>query len=157
MKRRLLDYDNDIDLLAAMQQRSFEINFPDESFSERIFRDNLRRLRAAEVIYIYENEGEILGWLWLDFGQQPRCAHVRHIQVAERHWGEGIGRAIMEDAVAMARERQCRQVTLNVTKSNARAMALYEGLGFEVRYDLGERQFMVLRLAAPKRARGPSD
>lgn len=157
MKRRVLDYVNDIELLTAMQQRSFEINFPGEPFYERVFRDELRRPGAAQVIYLYEERDELLGWLWLDFARQPASVHIRHIQVAERHWGEGLGRTILEDALALACERRCREITLNVTKSNARAMALYEGLGFEMRIDLGERQFMALRLDAADDERDLSD
>jgi ribosomal protein S18 acetylase RimI-like enzyme len=84
--------------------------------------------------------------LWLDLGRPRAAVHVRHIQVAQEHWGQGFGRQIMEDAMAIAVARGARALTLNVTKSNARAMNLYESLGFEVQEDSGSRQKMRLTL-----------
>jgi GNAT superfamily N-acetyltransferase len=147
MQRRPLDYARDIDLLVEMQYRTFEINFPGERFIERLFRDSLRRLDTGQAVYLYEEEGDLLGWLWLDFSRHHASVHIRHVEVAESHWGEGIGRAIMKDALAIAREGCCREVTLNVTKTNARALTLYEALGFDAQIDLGERQHMTLRLS----------
>ena len=46
----------------------------------------------------------------------------------------------------MARARGRRILTLMVTKSNDRAMALYRGLTFTVERDEGERQRMRLDL-----------
>lgn len=148
MERRAFDYDRDIDLLTEMQARSFEINFPDEPFIERFFRDSLHPLGRGQAVYIYEDDGEVLGWLWLDYTRRYATAHIRHIQVAESRWGEGLGRALLQEALTLARQARCREVTLNVTKANLRAMALYASLGFETQVDVGERQYMTLRLDA---------
>jgi ribosomal protein S18 acetylase RimI-like enzyme len=42
----------------------------------------------------------------------------------------GIGRALVRTAVAVARERRFRKVTLNVSTANDGAIALYESEGF---------------------------
>jgi len=144
MEKRPFDYARDIECVVAMQQRSFEINFPGEVFYEPAFRDSLKRLGKDEIVWVYEDEGRVVGWIWLDLGQGRRRIHVRHLQVIEERWGQGIGRRILEEAIALCRELERAEITLNVTKSNARAMALYRSLGFQKVSDWGERQFMIL-------------
>jgi ribosomal protein S18 acetylase RimI-like enzyme len=46
--------------------------------------------------------------------------------------GEGVGRALCEEALAWARREGYRGMQFNaVAESNGRAIALYESLGFE--------------------------
>lgn len=73
--------------------------------------------------------------------------HIRHLQVLQSHWGRGIARRLIADAVALCCEQGCRTLTLNVTKANRRAMALYEHTGFVVVEDNGDLQRMLLVLS----------
>jgi ribosomal protein S18 acetylase RimI-like enzyme len=156
LRRRPLDPDSDYTGMVEAQRESWEINFPDDYFSESIFRASVRSAARRGEVFVYELEGgdvpvpdvpvAIIGWLWLDLGRPRAAVHIRHIQVAQEHWGKGFGRQIMEDAMALAVARGARALTLNVTKSNARAMNLYESLGFEVKEDSGPRQKMRLAL-----------
>lgn len=60
--------------------------------------------------------------------------------------GNGLGRALLEGVVSVARERGCRRVELDVSEGNAPARALYESFGFssqDARY--GGRN-LVMRL-----------
>ena len=132
--------------MVEAQRQSWEINFPDDYFSESIFGASVRSAARRGEVFVYELKGEVIGWLWLDLGRPRAAVHIRHIQVAQKHWGKGFGRQIMEDAMTIAVKRGARALTLNVTKSNARAMNLYEGLGFEVEEDSGSRQKMRLWL-----------
>ncbi|TWV32796.1 GNAT family N-acetyltransferase [Streptomyces misionensis] len=62
-------------------------------------------------------------------------AHVLSIQgfaVAEEARGRGVGRALIRAAVAEARERGARRLTLRVLGHNAPARRLYESEGFAV-------------------------
>lgn len=148
MRRRPLRFWHDYDRLLAMQRLSWEINFPRHLFSEALFRGSLRDGARRGEVFIYEAdqpEDEIVGWLWLDFSD-PETVHIRHIQVEKAYWGRGFGRAIMQDAIALCTAQGYRAITLNVTKSNARAMALYAHLGFVVEEDNQDRQFMRLEL-----------
>ncbi len=148
MERRAAEYRRDAERLLAMQRLSWEINFAGRGFRESSFRMSLRAGIDHGDVFIYEDAGEAVGWLWLD-RYEAGIIHIRHIQVASEHWGEGIGRRIMEDAIATAVNEGRHAVTLNVTKSNRRAVSLYEHLGFRVVSDDGERQRMKLDLAAP--------
>jgi GNAT superfamily N-acetyltransferase len=49
------------------------------------------------------------------------------------HWGQGVGRALCEDALDWAAVGGYRAMQFNaVAESNTRAVALYKSLGFEV-------------------------
>jgi ribosomal protein S18 acetylase RimI-like enzyme len=146
MERRRLDFERDYETLLGMQRLSWEINFPKLDFNRKSFRRSLRGAARREEVYVYEIDGELVGWLWLDLRTPSLGGHVRHIQVKESHWGRGIGRAIMEDAISLCVERGCPHVTLNVTKSNTRALSLYRDLGFETVNDRGERMRMKREL-----------
>jgi len=139
--------EKDYPALLAMQKVSWEINFPDREFYEHLFFTSLSTAVRRGDVYVYENGGQVVGWLWLDWST-PRVCHIRHIQVQEAHWGQGLGRSILEDAMVLAAARGRKSLTLNVTKSNRRAMTLYEHAGLLLDEDQGERQMMRIRLNA---------
>lgn len=147
MNRRLVDFERDYVTLLEMHRRSWIINFPGEPFYEDAFRVSLRSDVRQGQVYAYEDDEGLIGWLWLDIDPRRRAAHIKHIQVVEARWGQGFGRQIVEDAIDLAEHAGCRILTLNVTKSNARAMSLYASLGFEVAQDQDARQRMRLMLS----------
>jgi GNAT superfamily N-acetyltransferase len=110
-----------------MDRLSSEINFPGDPFCEDAFRVSLRSDVRHGDVYIYEDDEGLIGWLWLDIDVRHHSAHIKHIQVEQARWGQGYGRRIVQDAMAIAGHAACRVLTLNVTKSNARAMALMPG------------------------------
>ena len=62
--------------------------------------------------------------------------------------GRGVGRALVQATVDLARERGCRRIELDVNDNNAAALALYRSLGFDNRDDRygGGNLFMRLHL-----------
>ena len=65
--------------------------------------------------------------------------------------GTGVGRALVEGVLALARERGCRRVELDVNDANAPATALYESLGFSARDDRYGGRNLLMRLALERR------
>jgi len=58
-------------------------------------------------------------------------AYVRAMYVAETHRGQGVGRQLMEHALAFAATLEgVQRVTISVTAGNAQAVGLYQSLGF---------------------------
>ena len=149
MNRRLIRYEQDAETLLEMHRHSWRINFPGRRFDAGVFCLSLQASAERGEIYVYEEDGEIAAWLWLGFPTQG-TAHIRHVQVAEDRWGQGLGRRAMRDAISLTLARDCRTLTLVVTKSNARAMALYRSLTFVVDRDEGERQCMRLDLVGSR-------
>lgn len=48
----------------------------------------------------------------------------------KEYWGLGIGRAMMEACIKCAKEAGYTQLELSVVAENARAVALYQNVGF---------------------------
>ncbi|MFF1275997.1 GNAT family N-acetyltransferase [Streptomyces marokkonensis] len=85
---------------------------------------------------VAEYEGRLVGYVRLGFPTELASnAHVRQIRglaVAEEARGLGAGRALVRAAVAEARERGARRITLRVLGHNTAARTLYESEGFVV-------------------------
>jgi len=143
MKRRPLEMRRDYEALLAMYRLSWGINFPGAELHESAFRSWLSSGALRDEVYVYELDGQVVGWLWLDLSNQ-RTGHIVHVQVEKAHWGQGLGREIVEDAIALCQEAGRTALTLAVTKANKRAMALYRSLGFAVVEDNAGRQRMRL-------------
>jgi ribosomal protein S18 acetylase RimI-like enzyme len=80
--------------------------------------------------------------LWYD---APDC-WLEDIYVDEGARRLGIGRALVEAALARARERGCRRIQLDVNEANTDALALYRELGFdEIQDPPGARLLMMTR------------
>jgi RimJ/RimL family protein N-acetyltransferase len=71
----------------------------------------------------------------MSLGRDPHPAsrHVADLglMVAASHRRQGIGRALLERAIAWAREVGVRKLELHVFPHNDAAIALYESFGFE--------------------------
>jgi RimJ/RimL family protein N-acetyltransferase len=86
------------------------------------------------TLLVAEAGGKIVGVLDCEGGQRNAVRHVVKLGVSVRQeWRDrGIGRALMEAAVAWARETGIvKRIELHVTVCNPRAIHLYEKLGFE--------------------------
>jgi GNAT superfamily N-acetyltransferase len=80
--------------------------------------------------------------VWLAFADDGPCgivgvflehatrARLVSMWVAKDARGQGIGTALVEAAIAWAREAHARAMVLTVTSNNGTAMRFYEGLGF---------------------------
>ena len=56
---------------------------------------------------------------------------LEDLYVSDEARGTGLGRALVEAALARARERGCARVELDVNEQNEPALALYRSLGFD--------------------------
>src|SRR5688572_2462715 len=79
--------------------------------------------------------GEMIGSLVFSGGARPKTRHTGEfgVSVAQAYWGEGVGRSLVEALLAWATAGGViRKINLRVRTDNARAIALYERLGFTV-------------------------
>ena len=82
-----------------------------------------------------ERDGVVVANLTFFGGTRPRLRHVGDfgISVLREAWGLGLGRRMLEMLIAWARGGGIiRKINLGVAPANARAIALYESLGFVV-------------------------
>jgi len=98
---------------------------------ERRYLRALRRYAHAAV-YVAETADGVVGRLSLARDPHPASAHVADLglMVAAGWRRRGIGRALLEEAVAWAREAGISKLELHVFPHNDPALALYESFGF---------------------------
>ncbi len=87
-------------------------------------------------LLVAECAGVVCGCLQLTF--IPGLTHtggeraqIEGVRVARRHRGSGIGRALVEHAIARARKRGCVLVQLTSDKTRPEAIAFYQKAGFQ--------------------------
>lgn len=89
----------------------------------------------ATLLFIARLEGRVVGTLTLAFFRIPTGvkAWIEDVVVDAEAGGNGIGRALNEAAIAAARERGAKGVSLTSRPSRERANRLYQRIGFEPR------------------------
>jgi RimJ/RimL family protein N-acetyltransferase len=104
----------------------------------RSIADERRYLRALKrfpdaAVYVADDDGEVVGRLSLARDPHPASRHVADLglMVAATHRRRGLGTALLEQAVAWAREVGIRKLELHVFPWNEAAIRLYETFGFE--------------------------
>lgn len=98
---------------------------------ERRYLKSLRRYPHAAVFVAETAEG-IIGRLSIARDAHPASYHVADLglMVAEGRRRQGVGTALIQEALSWAREAGVRKVELHVFPHNEPAIALYEKLGF---------------------------
>lgn len=89
---------------------------------------------AANSLYLVaESDGVIIGQLTLQGGKRRSIRHVATlgITIAADWRGQGVGRRLMEEAIAYARDSSIiKRIELHVFARNQPAIRLYEQCGF---------------------------
>jgi ribosomal protein S18 acetylase RimI-like enzyme len=78
-------------------------------------------------------DNQIVAIYGLRFVVAEKRAHLRRVAVNPLSRGLGVGRLLMTDALAVARDLQAQTMSLNVYGSNTVAIRLYEAMGFQTR------------------------
>ncbi len=109
------------------------------------------RVRVAELAESAEGEGaRIVGTLTLFIlpmlsHQATPCAVVESVGVDAGLQGQGVGRALMQDALHLAAQAGCYKLALSSNLRRLEAHAFYQHLGFE-------QHGLSFKLALPKAA-----
>lgn len=94
-----------------------------------------KHLEAKESpTWVAEDGGAALGWISAarsrDDGALGSTGEIWAIYVDPRHWGKGVGRALINTAEEELRRLGFTDVTLWVFKDNERASRFYRSVGF---------------------------
>lgn len=91
-----------------------------------------RNIRKGYPQFVALVDGGVVGWCDILPIDRPVKSHggVLGLGILPEHRGRGIGTALIEAALAGARACGLTRVELVVRQRNARAIALYERLGF---------------------------
>jgi len=136
----------DRDLLHTLWEE-FEAELGHEEYQretwEEAWEDLAQTIREG-VALLAEEDGVAVGFIFCVLGERGRkTAHVTDIYVRPEARGSGVGRALLTELVAPARDAGLAHVSLEVLVRNADARRLYDRLGF-VPVDV----FMVAPLGA---------
>jgi ribosomal protein S18 acetylase RimI-like enzyme len=89
---------------------------------------------SPEDVFVADDEGEVVGYVRLGrasrFASSDHVVTVNGIAVDPPRQGRGVGRALIDAAIAEARRRGARRLTLRVFSPNLAARRLYESAGF---------------------------
>lgn len=124
-------------LRTTASETEFVIRYPEEcdesvaqetAFLQKIIESPLNMMILCEV------DGKVAGNCQLMLHGRLKTKHRAGVAIAltREFWGLGIGTAMFEEMIRVAREHGIRQMELEVIEGNERAMALYRKMGFEV-------------------------
>ena len=103
--------------------------FPDDAWTPDMFTSDLSRPGPRTRYLVAQDQTTIIGYIGMLFPGGDE-ADVLTVAVAQAHWGEGIGTALLESLFSEAPGRGCTQVFLEVRADNPRARDLYTRHGF---------------------------
>ena len=88
------------------------------------------------MVFVAEDGGVVIGCLQVTFianlsFEGGRRALIEAVRIADSHQGQGLGRAIMNYAINIAREKKCKIVQLTSNNQRTDAIRFYEQLGFQ--------------------------
>jgi len=113
----------DLETVAAIEAATFARPWSLESFEQELTRN-----KVARYLVCVGEDGQVVGyagaWIVLDE------SHITNIAVAEKWRGQGAGKALTRSLLQYLSNLGAAYATLEVRLSNARAISLYEGLGF---------------------------
>jgi GNAT superfamily N-acetyltransferase len=120
--------------LIAAYQRFYEVDEIDEE-RNRTFFQRFLALSEDGLLLGARREGRLVGYacLYWHFSSLEACESVlmNDLYVAEDARGEGVGRALIEAAVEVARERGAPYVEWATAPDNRTAQRLYNSTGAE--------------------------
>jgi [ribosomal protein S18]-alanine N-acetyltransferase len=110
-----------------------------EHYSDSFFEERLRE--SPETFLVAEDEkATIIGYIMcrIEYGFShmkkyglARKGHVVSVAVLEAHRGQGLGKALMEEALKGMKDRGCSETYLEVRVSNDAAITMYRDLSFQ--------------------------
>ena len=90
---------------------------------------------GAHAVLVADNNGTVAGFASLSpYRDRPayRTTVENSVYVDQAHQGKGVGKQLMTELVATARDHGFHSMIARIVSSNASSIALHRGLGFEV-------------------------
>jgi ribosomal protein S18 acetylase RimI-like enzyme len=117
---------------ANQKDLDFILSLTRENMSQLIdWNDNLFLANLKpENILIATLKEESVGLL--DCEKKENNLYIHNIQVKRSFWRQGIGSYLMNKALSLAKQLDCRKIKLKVLKKNTGAINFYRELGFSV-------------------------
>jgi ribosomal-protein-alanine N-acetyltransferase len=118
----------DLAEVLALEQRVYPHPWTMANFSDSL-------ASGYDAWVLRDQRGELLGYFLLMMIVDE--AHLLNVAVSEQKQGQGLGRFLLNQAVACARGSGMDSVLLEVRPSNTRALDIYQRYGF---LEIGRRK-----------------
>jgi ribosomal protein S18 acetylase RimI-like enzyme len=119
-----------------------ELAFPEQAEIPASYRAAFQVIAAdpRNLLMLAEADGQVAGCFQLTFipgltYQGGERAQVEGVRVSQKLRGRGIGKAMIEHAIGVARERGCVLVQLTTDKRRPEAHEFYRALGFTASHE----------------------
>ena len=114
----------DIDNLYQLENSTFVSPWTYSQFEYEIKENSF-----AKLLIIEENE-ELIGYIdyWIIFDQ----ATINKICIKEKYRRQGLAQKLLDMCFEDIKENECMVITLEVRKSNEKAIKLYQKNGFDI-------------------------
>ncbi len=118
-----------VDSVARERRYLALLESPPEADARKYVRDNIA---GGAPHFVAVADGKVVGWCDVALRARPTQQHsgILGMGVISEYRGKGIGRALMQAALAAARTRGIRRIELTVRVDNEPAKRLYESFGF---------------------------
>jgi len=107
---------------------------------------NINCEKALPILAIVEEAGSprVVGVASLEFYDTLAERHKAEfgITISDSYQNKGLGTALTQHMLAIARKKRLRKVTLNVLVGNKRAIRMYEKCGFKIEAKLLKESFI---------------
>lgn len=118
-------------------ETEFLMRYPEECrHTEQTETDFLEDIIASrnDLMIVCEVDGRIAGNCSISFNNRIKTAHRATVGIAllKEFWDLGIGTKFFEAMIEAAKARGVSQIELEVIEGNARAIHLYEKMGFSI-------------------------
>ncbi len=117
--------ENDIPRAAELEKMIFT-----DPWSEKVYRETFK-IPDVEYVAVCDDEAgqEMVGAAGVR--NIVGTGEITNVMLLPEYRGRGIGRQMLEEVIRRGRRLGAKDFTLEVRKSNANAIRLYEKLGFE--------------------------
>ncbi|HQZ39591.1 MAG TPA: ribosomal protein S18-alanine N-acetyltransferase [Vicinamibacterales bacterium] len=115
----------DLDAVIAIEDASFH-----NPTGRAWYEAELARPDVCRIYVIRTADGVVAGFI--AFWRVVDEMHINNLAIHPDHRQRGLGRVLLDGALASAAREGVRRATLEVRRSNLAALRLYEGAGFIV-------------------------
>lgn len=128
----LLDY-----LKTTAGETEFILRYPEEctlTVEQELAYINGTNSSPDNAVIVCKVEGKLAGNCHIARHNRIKTKHRADVMIAlvKDYWNLGIGTAMFEEMISIAKEWGISQLELEVIEGNERGMALYKKMGFEV-------------------------
>ena len=94
-------------------------------------------LKSFHDIFSYEGNHYLTAWTgdkivgFIGLMAVGGEGDITNVAVLSEYRGQGVGKALVEEMLALAKEKQVKKIMLEVRASNQKAIGLYEKFGFQ--------------------------